>query len=317
MGVKSAELIEIDGYVFQLTNLEKIFWPDRKLTKAHLIKYYMDIASFLLPYIHNRPLVMKRYPDGIQGDYFYQKECPFYAPEWIETYPVKHNNKVINYIVCNNVATLVWMANQGCVEVHGWLSRLDNVDYPDLAVIDLDPAEGVPFHKVMQVALIVREAMNMLGITGYPKTSGSSGMHIFIPLSGEHTFSEVAAAMKRLAEIIVEVYPEGVTLERNVGRRTGKVYLDYLQNGRGKTMAFPYSLRPEPGATVSTPLNWDEVGEMNIDPRMFDINTIWKRLEKTGDILSGIFNKRQSLNLLLNNIAPGKDGLLQPRLTNI
>ncbi|MBF7083547.1 non-homologous end-joining DNA ligase [Desulfallas sp. Bu1-1] len=296
-------MVEIEGHALHLTNLEKVFWPDQNLTKAHMIKYYMEIAPLLLSYIYNRPLVMKRYPDGIHGDFFYQKECPFYAPEWIETYPVKHTHKVINYIVCNNVATLVWMANQGCLEIHGWLSRSDNIDYPDLAVIDLDPAEGVPFREVMRVALIVREALNMLGISGYPKTSGSSGMHIFIPLSGEYTFSEVAAAMKHLAEIIVGAYPDGVTVERNVIRRSGKVYMDYLQNGRGKTMAFPYSLRPEPGAPVSTPLTWDEVEEMNIDPGGFNILTIFDRVKKTGDIFSGMFANKQSLKPLLK-IAP-------------
>jgi len=304
MGEKAREIVEIDGRVLTLSNLDKMMWPKENITKAHLIKYYLDLAPVLLPYIRNRPLVMKRYPDGIEGGFFYQKECPDYAPDWVETYSVRHTRKVINYIVCNDTPTLAWMAGQGCLEIHAWLSRVDEIDCPDLAVFDLDPAEGVPFSSVKQVALIVRSVLEQFGITGFPKTSGSSGMHVFIPLEANYSFTRVTAVMKYLAELILRAYPELVTVERSKAKRTGKVYLDYLQNGWGKTMAFPYSLRPLPGAPVSTPLTWPEVEYKEFNHRLYNIKNIARRISRDGDPYSNIFKARQDLDRLLNVVYP-------------
>lgn len=290
------EIVEIDGRILTLTNLNKVFWPDNAITKAQLIKYYLDIADVLMQCIYNRPLVMKRYPDGIKGDYFYQKECPSYAPDWVETYPVRHTKKVINYIVCNDEATLIWLANQACLEIHGWLSRMEDIDFPDLAVFDLDPASGVSFSEVLRVALLVREVLNEFDIVGFPKTSGSSGLHIFIPLDGKHSFTEVTAAMKYLAQIIVRAYPDGVSIERSKLKRKTKVYLDYLQNGKGRTMAFPYSLRPLPGAPVSAPLTWDEVEGMKIHPVHFNLTNMVERIKNKGDLFANLFNKKNDLS---------------------
>jgi len=311
---KQKKTVVIEGRVITLTNLQKIFWPDRDLTKAHLIKYYLEVAPLLLPHIYNRLLVMKRYPDGIAGEYFYQKECPAYAPEWVETYPVKHTRKVINYIVCNDTATLVWMAHQGCLEVHGWLSTVGNIDNPDLAVFDLDPADGVSFRDVLRVALIVREMLETLGIKGYPKTSGASGVHIFIPLDGGWPFAAVTAVMKFLAEKIAWAHPQIVTLERNKDRRAGKVYLDYLQNGRGKTMAFPYSVRPLPGAPVSAPLTWREVEEMQVEPNHFHLGNIGQRIKEKGDLFAGLLKEKQDLGRVLPKVGrllPGAEVVAQ------
>lgn len=298
------EMVEIQGRVLTLTNLDKLFWPETGLTKAHLIKYFIDMAPYILPYIYNRPLVMKRYPDGIKGDYFYQKECPSYAPQWVETYPVKHTGKIINYIICNDLPTLIWLANQGCLEIHAWLSRVDDIDYPDLAVFDLDPGEGVPFDEVLKVALLVRDMLGEFGITGFPKTSGSSGMHIFIPLDVKHTFAEVTETMKKLAEIVVRAYPNGVTLERSIAKRKGKVYLDYLQNGRGKTMAFTYSPRPLAGAPVSAPLTWTEVEGNFVRPDSFNIMNIIDRVKEHGDLFAKLPATKNSVDLFIekNNL---------------
>jgi len=297
-------MVEIQGRVLTLTNLDKPFWPEQGFTKAHLIKYYIDMAPYILPHIHNRPLVMKRYPDGIYGDNFYQKECPDYAPEWVQTFPVRHSSKIINYIVCNDTATLAWLANQGCVEMHGWLSRVEDIDYPDLAVFDLDPAQGIAFSEVLKVALLVRNMLREFDITGFPKTSGSSGLHIFIPLDGKHTFAEVTEAMKKLAEIIIRAYPSGVTIERSIPKRKGKVYLDYLQNGRGKTMAFTYCLRPLPGAPVSTPLTWTEVEEKCIRPSQFSIANLFGRVNKIGDLFANLQGTKNSLDLFVEKDKP-------------
>lgn len=304
MGEKAREIVEIEGRVLALSNLDKMMWPEENITKAHLIKYYLDLAPVLLPYIRNRPLVMKRYPDGIEGDFFYQKECPDYAPDWVETYSVRHTRKVINYIVCNDTPTLAWMAGQGCLEIHAWLSRVDEIDCPDLAVFDLDPAEGVPFRAVKQVALIVRVVLEQFGITGFPKTSGSSGMHVFIPLEADYSFPRVTAAMKYLAELILQAYPDLVTVERSKAKRKGKVYLDYLQNGRGKTMAFPYSLRPLPGAPVSTPLTWHEVEYKDFDHGCYNMQNISRRISRDGDPYANIFQARQDLDRLFKVLSP-------------
>lgn len=295
----------VEGREVKLTNLDKVFWPDG-LTKAHLVKYYLDISPVVIPHLRNRPLVMKRYPDGINGESFYQKECPEYAPDWIETYPVRHSEKVVNYIVCNNTATLAWLANQACIEVHAWLSVLDNVECPDIAVMDLDPAEGATLDDVMDIALLCRRALDEFGLIPFVKTSGASGLHLFIPVVGEYPFPVVTSAMQYIANLIVSVYPRKATIERSVAKRKGKVYLDYLQNGRGRTMAFQYSLRPLPGAPVSTPLHWEEVEKKQVRPESFNIRTVFKRIDKYGDILLDMPKSRRSLGKLVAASGAGK-----------
>lgn len=293
----------IDGHEVRLTNLDKVFWPEG-LTKAHMVKYYLDIAPVIMPHLRHRPLVMKRYPDGIRGESFYQKECPEYAPDWIKTCPVRHSEKVVNYIVCNDPATLAWLANQGCVEIHAWLSRSDNVECPDIMVMDLDPAEGATFGDVSDIALLCRQAIEGYGLTPFVKTSGSSGLHLFVPIENKHPFPAVTSAMKHIAGLIASVYPQKATVERAVAKRKGKVYLDYLQNGRGKTMAFQYSLRPHPGAPVSTPLLWEEVANRQVEPGYFNIQTIFTRLEKYGDIWAGMTDYSRSIDILLSAAGP-------------
>ncbi|MDN5347851.1 MAG: bifunctional non-ous end joining protein LigD [Clostridia bacterium] len=284
----------------ELTNLDKIFWPEG-LTKFDLVKYYVEISPVLLPHLKDRPLVLKRYPDGITGEAFYQKECPAYAPDWVATLPVYHpdSDKTINYVLCNNEETLAWLANQGCIEVHAWLSRAAHLECPDIAVMDLDPAEGATFEDALEIALLVNQALKQFRLNGYPKTSGAAGLHIFIPLSPRWTFQEVAAAMGYLARLIAGAYPQKATTEHLIQKRRGKVYLDYLQNVRGRSMAFPYSLRPLPGAPVSTPLTWEEVAKGKISPRDFNIHTIRARLERYGDLYRGLLEHPNNLEPLL------------------
>lgn len=291
-------VVRVEGREVRLSNLEKVFWPEG-ITKEQLVGYYSEIAPVVIPHLRNRPLVMKRYPDGIDGESFYQKECPDYAPDWIETYPVSHSEKNINYIVCNDAATLVWLANQACIEIHAWLSVLDNVECPDIAVMDLDPSEGVPFDDVMDVALLCRRALEEYGLKPFAKTSGASGLHIFVPIESSYPFRTVTLAMQHVAELITGVYPAKATVERAVAKRTGKIYLDYLQNARGRTMAFQYSLRPLPGAPASTPLLWEEIEGRRVNPGLFNINTIFQRIDKYGDLLGDMRGHRRSLAGLL------------------
>lgn len=278
----------------KLTNLEKPLWPEG-ITKAHLVKYYLDMAPYILPYIRNRPLVMKRYPDGLGGKPFYQKDCPDYAPQWIVTCPVRHSEKTINYIVCNDTATLVWLANQGCIEVHAWLGTTDNLECPDLAVMDLDPAQGGSMADTVQAALLTQRALEGMGLRGFLKTSGSRGLHILIPLRPVYPWKEVTSCMKLVAEAVAGVMPGKYTTERSLDKRAGRLYVDYLQNGRGKTMTFQYSLRPLPGAPVSTPLKWQEAQEGNIDISLYNINTIFTRIKILGDIYQELLTLRQDI----------------------
>jgi len=291
--------VVINGRTIKLTNLEKLMWPEG-LTKAHLVEYYSVMAPYVLPYLHNRPLVMKRYPDGLDGEAFYQKECPEYAPAWIMRKPVEHSSKVVHYIICNNKATLVWLANQACIEMHAWLAGMQNLETPDLVVMDLDPAAGAAFADTLEIALLVRCALAEYGLQSFPKTSGANGVHLFIPVIPKYSWRQVTDAMKYIAELVENICPHKATTERKVAKRKAKVYLDYLQNGRGKTMAFPYSLRPLSGVPVSTPLYWWEVEKGDVRPGDFTMENIYQRIESLGDAFAGLLGLRQHLDKLIN-----------------
>ncbi|AQS59367.1 non-homologous end-joining DNA ligase [Desulforamulus ferrireducens] len=300
MPTATATEVLIEGKNIKLTNLNKLMWPEG-LTKAHLVKYYTDIAPYLLPYMKGRPLVMKRYPNGIQGEYFYQKECPTYAPAWLQTVSIPHGGKIVNYIMCEDTATLVWLANQGCIEMHAWLSQKHSIENPDLAIIDLDPGEAASFSDVMEVAMVVKKALDQLNIKGYPKTSGASGIHIFIPIKAVYTFREVTKAMGLIARLVTNALPHKATIERSLDKREAdKVYVDYLQNTRGKSMAWTYSLRPLPGAPVSTPLLWEEIEEQRVLPGHFNISTIFQRLKVFGDLHQSMLKNPQSISHILD-----------------
>ncbi len=301
MPTATATEVVMEGKQIKLTNLTKLMWPEG-LTKAHLVKYYTDIAPYLLPHLKGRPLVMKRYPDGIAGKNFYQKECPEYAPEWIQTVSIVHSGKLVNYIVCEDRATLAWLANQGCIEMHAWLSQKNRIENPDLAIIDLDPGEAANFDDVMEVALVVKKALDQLQIKGYPKTSGATGIHIFIPVEPCYTFQEVTKAMGVIARLVTGILPKKATIERSLDKRgSEKIYVDYLQNTRGKSMAWTYSVRPLPGATVSTPILWEEIEQRSILPQHFTMETIFQRLAVWGDLHQNMLENYQSLAPILQH----------------
>ena len=301
---KEAKEVVIDGKKVRLTNLNKPMWPGDGITKAGLIRYYADMAPILLPYLKDRLFIMSRYPDGINGEMFYQKDCPGYAPEWINIFPVESPEvgKTVHYIVCNDLPTLLWLANQACIELHIWLAKIPRINYPDIAVFDLDPFPPAGFSDTLEVALLVKEALAQFGLTGYPKTSGATGLHIFVPIKPEYTYQEVRDAVEFVCRRIHAVFPQKTTMERLIADRTGKVYLDYLQNTRGKTMTFQYSLRPVPGAPVSTPLTWDEVRKGQINPADFRIDNIMTRLAEVGDLYTEFLNPAQSLRKLIEVI---------------
>ncbi|HWJ03597.1 MAG TPA: non-homologous end-joining DNA ligase [Verrucomicrobiae bacterium] len=268
-----------------LTNLDKVFWPEENFTKSDLIDYYYSLAPYLLPHLRNRPFTLVRYPDGIKGEFFYQKECPEHAPDWVSRVPVPVDGgeKQISFVLCNDLPTLIWLANLGCVEMHAWASRVEYLESPDFAVFDLDPAPPAGFNEALEVALLIRAALAEFGLIGLPKTSGATGFHINVPIKPIHSFAEVRRAVEYVARLLVQIYPQRCTVERAVAKRTGKVYIDYLQNGRAKTMAFVYSIRPHAGAPVSTPLTWEEV-ERGVDPADFNIRSMQARLAAMGDL---------------------------------
>jgi bifunctional non-homologous end joining protein LigD len=266
------------------------------------------VSAYLLPHLQDRPLVLVRYPDGIKGKHFYQKECSKYAPQWVPTVSIEHSgDKRVNYCLCNDLQTLLWLINQGSIEIHPWLSRYNNLNNPDYMVFDLDPAPLSPFKEVIFLALRFKEVLKEFGLQGFLKTSGASGLHIYVPISAKHPYPLITKAARFMANIVAEAYPKQATVERLLKNRKDRIYLDYLQNGRGKTIVSVYCLRPQPKAPVSIPITWEEIsqhGAVNdFSPAKFNIKTTLIRLEKTGDLFAQVLSLKQNLDGLLRTIA--------------
>ena len=282
-------LMEIEGKKLQLSNLDKVFWKDLNLTKADLIDYYLEISDFILPYLRNRLQVLHRNPNGIEDQGFYQKNIT-QIPEWIKTIPVKRDSdgQIVHYVTCDDKATLIYLVNLGCIEVNIWSSRINRLNSPDYAIIDLDPL-NVDFEKVITAALAVKEVLDELSIKSYCKTSGKKGLHILIPLGAAYSFEQTRNFAQRIAFLGHQKLPDITSLERFPVNRDKKVYLDYLQNSFGQTIVAPYSLRPIKWSGVSTPLNWSEVKEGML-PTDFNIKNAPERFRKLGDLFSGLLN---------------------------
>ncbi len=288
----TSENLEIDGISVPISNLEKIYWPDSGLRKYDLIDYYLQVSDYMLPFLKDRPQNLHRHPNGIKKGSFYQKDTAGIFPHWLETLKVhsKSNNKDIEYIMCQNEASLIYMANLGCIEINPWNSRKDSLLRPDFTVIDIDPTEKNTFQEVVEVALVAKDVLDRAEIEGHVKTSGSSGLHIYIPLGAEYDYDQARDFTKILCYFIHEQLPNLTSMERNVKKRKGKIYLDFLQNRKGQTLAAPYCARPKPGATVSTPLKWSEVNS-KLDMHDFTIKTVPERVEKYPDLFTGILGK--------------------------
>lgn len=272
----------------RFTNLSKVFWPDEGYTKGDLIAYYESVARHLLPYLKDRPLVLTRYPDGVAGKSFFQKDAPEFVPAWVRTEQIysKDAEREINYFIVNDPETLRYVANMGTIPLHIWASRLGSLDRPDWLVLDLDP-KGAPFTDVVKVAKALHKILEEVRLPNYVKTSGSSGLHILVPLGAHYTHEEARTFAHLLARLALDAAPDISTLARPVQARGGKVYIDYVQNGQGRTIVAPYSVRPLPGAPASCPLQWDEV-TASLDPARFTIKSLPKRFERTRDPLKAI-----------------------------
>lgn len=294
--------IELDGIKLSLSNLRKVYWPEEGFTKKDLIEYYLEMSEYILPYLKDRPENLNRHPNGINGENFYQKNTKGKYPDWLETQPLysESNDKDVNYLVCNNQATLTYMNNLGCIEINPWNSRLQSIENPDYIVIDLDPGENT-FEEVIETAMVVKEILDKGKIEAYIKTSGATGMHIFIPMGAKYDYDQAKEFGHIIAIMAHEQLPDLTSLERSPKNRRNQIYLDYLQNRKGQTLACAYSARPKPGATVSTPLKWREV-KPGLHPSQFTIKNIRKRVEKEGDLFKGIFGKGVDIANCLKNL---------------
>ncbi|WP_299399608.1 DNA ligase D [uncultured Gelidibacter sp.] len=294
--------LEIDGIEVQITNPDKLYWPNPPLTKYDLLDYYIKMSDYILPYLKDRPESLHRHPNGILGDSFYQKDHEN-LPSWIETIeiPSKSSNKTINYLLCQNEATLVYMNNLGCIELHPWHSTIYQLNNPDYAIIDLDPSSENTFEEVIETALVVKSVLDRAKIKGFCKTSGASGLHIYIPMGGLYTYEEARDFTKLFCVYVNEALPKLTTLERSLKKRGPKIYLDYLQNRQGQTIASAYSVRPEKLATVSTPLKWTEV-KSGLRISDFTLKTVPDRVLKSKDIFKGILGKGINMEQAINHL---------------
>ncbi len=291
-------LLKFGKIAVKLTNQNKIYWPTEKITKGQMVNYYREVAPYLLPHLKDRPLSLNRHPNGINDLSFFQKDLNTdQIPSWVKYAPLTsdHLNKEIDYLICNDEATLLWMANLGCIEINPWLSTYRKPNQPLYAVLDLDPHD-ISFEEVTRVALTAKELLDEMGFESFVKTSGSTGIHIFIPLASvDYEISK--NFIHYLGGLILERYPKTTSLERTPAKRKNKIYLDYLQNRSGQTIVAPYSIRPKPGATVSTPLNWSEVNE-DLSISDFTIFNLKARLDKVGDLWADISKVKNNIKKL-------------------
>ncbi|MEX2654363.1 MAG: non-homologous end-joining DNA ligase [Acidimicrobiia bacterium] len=278
-----------------LSNIEKPYFPDG-VTKGDLIQYYASIADLLLPHLAGRPLSMSRYPEGIGGPSFYEKRAPGHQPEWMATGNVGSESMGgdIDFLLADSRQALMWFANMGCIEMHPFHSRVDDLDHPDLAIFDLDPAEGSTWDQVITAAGMIRTVLGQLELVGLPKLSGSKGMHIYVPLAPVHSHERVRRFVGAVGELLAAANPDDVTMAWDIPKRRGRVFIDHNRNAFGQTIASVYSVRPRPGAPVSVPLRWDEIGDIRNGD--FTIDNIWDRLRGSGDLFSGVLDNPQTLD---------------------
>jgi bifunctional non-homologous end joining protein LigD len=286
--------------VLRLTNLDKVFWPEEGITKGDLLRYYRGVAPVLLPHLKDRPFTMKRYPDGWKGKFFFQKDAPKHMPDWIKRVEITvstrespRQTRKIQAPVANDDLSLLWMINMGCIDCNTWYSRIDKPERPDWVLFDLDPSPDVGFAETVQVALLIKQALDVLELASFPKTSGSEGIHVLVPIDRRSTYADTRRFAEIVAGAIARAHPGLATTEWSKAKRRG-VLIDANQNGEGKTIASVYSVRPKAGAPVSTPLSWEEVNE-TLDPASFTMSAVLERVERDGDLFEGVLTTKQSL----------------------
>lgn len=266
----------------KISNPDKVFFPDAGITKGDLIDYYEEIAETMLPHVRERVVAMHRFPNGIRGEAFYQKEVPDYFPDWIERTTVKKEKGSIEQLMINNTETLVYLANQACITPHTWLARVDRLNYPDRMVFDLDPPDGA-FQAVREGAKALRELLEEVGLKTFVMTTGSRGLHVVAPLDRKADFDVVHSFARQVAEWLASRHPKRFTIEQRKQKRRKRVFVDYLRNSYGQHGVAPYAVRAKPGAPVATPLDWDELGKRGLHSRKYTLRNVGRRLTDRGD----------------------------------
>ena len=304
-GFPSPVLVEKSGKSFTIveselplnvTNLDKVFFPEDGITKGDLIQYYASVAPILLPHLAGRPLSMSRYPDGITGQSFYEKRAPGHQPAWMRLTEVPSDSQggTIEFMVAESPEALMWFANMGCVEVHPFHSRVGALDNPDYAIFDFDPADGSSWEQVVSGVKLLRIALRQLGLEGFPKLSGSRGLHVYLPLEPVHSHSRVRRFVGEVGNYLAAANPDDLTMEWDKPRRKGKVFIDHNRNAFGQTVASAYSVRPRPGAPLSAPMTWDEIDTLrNGEVTMLNL---WDRLQRYGDLFAPVLKAGQTLD---------------------
>jgi bifunctional non-homologous end joining protein LigD len=291
-------VVEAEGRPVKLTNVNKLFWPEEGYTKGDLLQYYADVSRWLIPHLRDRAMVMKRYPHGAAGEFFFMKRAPSPRPEWIELCSIEHSSgNVIDFPMVQDLAALLWVVNLGCIDLNQWYARCDDVDRPDYLHFDLDPVPGADFGKVLETALLVHEALDSLRMPNHAKTTGSKGIHVYVPIVRGPTQKQVWTFAKEFARQMEARRPDLVTAEYKVSKRpTGRVLVDYNQNAWGRTLASIYSVRPKARATVSTPVTWREL-ERGVAIEDFRIDNVPARLRKVGDLWAPLPEKKGRVKL--------------------
>jgi bifunctional non-homologous end joining protein LigD len=286
--------------VLKLSNLDKLFWPEEGIAKGDLLAYYRDIAPVLAPHLRDRPFTMKRYPDGAYGKFFFQKDAPSHTPDWIARFRAEvsmrdkqRTRREIDFLLVNDELALLWVVNMGCIDMNTWYSRVDKPDRPDFVLFDLDPSPDVGFAETVEVALVLKELLELVDLEGFPKTSGADGIHVLVPIARRHTFEETREFSEIVAGAIARAHPKLATTEWVRAKRRG-VLIDSNQNGWGKTIASVYSVRPKPGAPVSTPLRWEEL-DASLDPAAFTMEAVLDRVAREGDLFEPVLKTKQTL----------------------
>jgi len=292
---------KVCGHELKFNHVTKLYWPEDKVTKGDMLNYYYKVGELMMPYLKDRPMSLNRFPGGIHGQSFYQKNVTDKAPEWAKTFDhVTDEGKVTKYLVGTDEASLLWMNSLGCIEINPWFSRAQTPDHPDYCVIDLDPDKHT-YDQVVEAARITKEILDAIDVPSYPKTSGSTGMHIYIPLEAKYTYQQSQLFANIIVKLVHKQIPDYTSLERSIAARNGKMYLDFLQNRPGATIAGPYSLRPKTGATVSTPLSWDEV-KPGLTIQHFNIRNAMDRFKETGDLFKGVLGQGIDLEETLKKV---------------
>lgn len=302
-------VVTTDGVDVPVTNLDKVFWPDEGaatrsgITKGDLLAYYWNVATVIVRHLHDRPLTLKRMPDGITGTTFFQRNAPDWTPDWVPLCAIEPaDSKMDETIVVHDAAHLLFVANLGAIEMHALHSRCVRYDQPDYLVLDLDPMEPAGFGEALIVAHQLKIVLDHLGLRGYAKTSGATGVQVYVPVDEKHSYAETRALAEAMGVFVVRTAPDLATMEWNVGKRTGKVFIDHKMNRRAASLASAYSVRPRPGGPVSAPITWDEVAERRVHPSDFTMETIFERIDRVGDLFEPVITVPQDLDTALRTL---------------